>query len=95
MRHALEVQPTSLKARSVHCLEDAQGQQITVLAGVVWLTQANDPRDIILGNGQSFVVERNGRTVLFALKETAVTIGPEGHIAAVALDGTSIKDVAA
>jgi hypothetical protein len=95
MRHALEVQPTGLQARSVHCLQDAKGQQITVLQGVVWVTQANDPRDIILGKGQSFVVERKGRTVLFALKEAAVTIGPEGHIAAVALEGTSLRDVAA
>ena len=92
MRHALEIQPTRLPARSVHPLENAKGQQITVLAGVVWLTQANDPRDLILGEGQSFVVERNGRTVLFALKDSAVTIGPEGHIAAVALD---LKVVAA
>ena len=95
MRHALEIQPTSLKARSVHCLENAEGQQITVLAGVVWLTQANDPRDIILGQGQTFLVERKGRTVLFALKDAAVTIGPEGHIAAVSLDGTLLRDVAA
>ena len=95
MRHALEIQPTRLPARSVHPLDNVKGQQITVLGGVVWLTQANDPRDIILGKGQSFVVERSGRTVLFALRDAAVTIGPEGHIAAVALDGSSLRGVAA
>jgi Protein of unknown function (DUF2917) len=92
MRHALEIQPTKLPARAVQRLENAKGQQITALDGVVWITQANDPRDIVLTKGQSFLVERNGRTVVFALKDAAVTIGPQGHIAAVAVD---LKDVAA
>jgi hypothetical protein len=95
MRHALEVQPTRVQARSVLPLENAKDQQVTVLDGVVWLTQANDPRDVILVKGQSFIVERNGRTVLFAFKDAAVTIGPEGHIAAVDLDGTPLRNVAA
>ena len=91
MRHALEIQPTRLPARTVHRLENAKGQQITALGGVVWMTQSNDPRDIILTKGQSVLVEQNGVTVLFALKDAAVTIGPAGHIAAVTLDGAGLR----
>ena len=94
MRHALEIQPTRLPARTVHRLQDVQGQQITALVGVVWVTQANDPRDIILTKGQSAVIDRKGTTVLFALKDAAVTIGAPGHIAAVEFVGNRLKDVA-
>lgn len=84
MRHELEIQPIRLPERAVHRLEAARGQQITCLEGVVWLTQANDHRDIILTRGQSFILDRRGLAVVFALKEAAIAVGPAGHISAAA-----------
>lgn len=82
MIHETEIQPISLPARTVHRLEAAQGQQVTCLHGVVWLTQANDHRDIVLTRGQSFILDRKGLAVAFALKDAAIAVGPAGHISA-------------
>ena len=84
MRHELDLRPIRLPARSVQRLEAAKGQQVTCLDGVVWLTQANDHRDIILTRGQSFILDRKGTAVVFALKDSAVAVGPAGHITAAA-----------
>ena len=95
MKHAIEVQPIKLPARSVQSLQGAKGQQITSLAGLVWVTQANDNRDILLSKGQSFIIDRDGLTVIYALKEAAVAVGPAGHITAAAFDPSALQGLAA
>ena len=95
MRHELEIQPIRLPARSVHRLEAAKGQQITCLDGVVWLTQARDHRDIVLTRGHTFIIDRKGLAVLFALKDAAIAIGPAGHISAAAFRPTALEPRAA
>ena len=95
MRHERDVQPIRLAARSVQRIEGAVGQQITSLAGVVWVTQANDSRDIILTKGQSFIIDRQGLTVVFALKDAAIAVGPAGHMTAAEFDPTRLKNLAA
>ncbi len=77
-----DISPVRLPARAVHTLDGAKGLQVTAVSGTVWLTQAKDPRDIILTRGQSFILDRPGRAVVYALKEAAIVIGPAGHIAA-------------
>jgi hypothetical protein len=95
MKHVLEVQPIRLPARAVHRLDGAKGQQITSLAGVVWVTQANDNRDIILSQGQSFIIDRKGLTVVFALKDSAIAVGPAGHITAAEFEPARLQGLAA
>ena len=95
MKHVLEIQPFRLAARAVHRLEGAKGQQITSLDGVVWVTHANDNRDIILSKGQSFIIDRKGLTVVFALKESAIAVGPAGHITAAEFDPALLQGLAA
>jgi hypothetical protein len=95
MKHVLEVKPIRLPARAVHRLDGAKGQQITSLAGVVWVTQANDNRDIILSKGQSFIIDRKGLTVVFALKDSAIAVGPAGHITAAEFDPARLHGLAA
>ena len=82
MKPVLDIKPVRVGARSVHRIDDGKGLQVTVLGGVVWLTQAKDARDVILAAGQSFVLDRNGCAVAYALKEASIVIGPAGHIAA-------------
>jgi hypothetical protein len=48
----------------------------------VWVTQANDNRDIILARGQSFIIDRDGLTVVFALRDADILVGPAGHVTA-------------
>jgi Protein of unknown function (DUF2917) len=95
MQHVLDIKPMRLAARSIERVEGAKGQQITCLDGVVWITQANDTRDIILSRGQSFIVDRKGLTVVFALKEAAIAVGPAGHITAAEFDPASLRGLAA
>lgn len=95
MKPALEIRPIKVPARSVQRFDGAKGQQITCLAGLVWVTQANDSRDILLGKGQSFIVDRKGLTVVFALKESAIAVGPAGHITAAEFDPAGLRNLAA
>jgi len=95
MKHVLEIQPIRLSARSVHRLDGAKGQQITCLGGLAWVTQANDSRDILLSKGQSFIIDRKGLTVIYALKEAAIAVGPAGHITAAAFDPAVLQGLAA
>jgi hypothetical protein len=82
MQHVREIRPIQLPARSVYRIDGGKGLQVTSVAGTVWLTQANDPRDLILGRGRSFILDRKGLAVVYALSDAAIVIGPAGHITA-------------
>jgi len=82
MQHVLEVRPIRLPAHSVHRIERGKGLQITSVGGTVWVTQANDPRDIILGRGRTFILDRQGVAVVYALDDASIVVGPAGHITA-------------
>jgi DUF2917 family protein len=82
MKPVLDIKPVRLPARAVHSIEGGKGLQITAVAGTVWVTQARDERDIILTRGQSFILDRKGRAVVYALKEATIVVGPAGHITA-------------
>jgi len=76
MLAAVELQPITLAARSVHRIEKAGGLQVSCARGVAWITQERDPRDIILAAGHSVVLDRPGLAVVFAFKESVITVGP-------------------
>jgi hypothetical protein len=82
MQHVLEVRPVNLPERSVHRIEGGKGLQITAVAGTVWVTQADDPRDITLARGHSFILDRKGLAVVYALSDAAILVGPAGHVTA-------------
>jgi Protein of unknown function (DUF2917) len=48
-------------------IDDGRGLRLRVDAGSVWLTQQGDGRDVVLHEGESFVIDRPGRTVVQAL----------------------------
>ena len=95
MKPVRDINPVRLPAQSVHRLDGAKGLQVTAISGTVWLTQANDPRDIVLTRGQSFILDRKGRALVYALKEAGILVGPAGHITAAAFAAPAEWDSAA
>ncbi|MDX2202725.1 MAG: DUF2917 domain-containing protein [Hyphomicrobiaceae bacterium] len=65
-----------LAARETRQFVNLEGQRITCLEGTLWITQHHDSRDIVLTAGQSFVLDRPGLAVAFALQDTLLTLGP-------------------
>ena len=51
---------------------DARGTTLHVARGRVWITQERDRRDIVLGAGDTFTLERDGMTVAEAQGETTL-----------------------
>lgn len=94
MKPMLDIKPVRLPRRAVHCIEDGKGLQITAVTGTVWVTQAKDPRDVILTRGHSFILDRKGRAVVYALKDAAIVIGPAGHITPADLANPAAWDAA-
>ena len=53
-------------------INDGEGLTIECLKGAVWITQSNDPRDIVLDCGQSFMLDRPGLALVCAAGGPAV-----------------------
>src|SRR5713226_2578546 len=47
-------------------INDGEGFTVECLEGAVWITQSNDPRDIVLKAGQSFVLDKPGLALVCA-----------------------------
>ena len=55
-----------LTARDVVTLPDLRSAKLRVTRGTLWITQEDDPQDVVLRAGDNWVVERNGLTVVEA-----------------------------
>ena len=82
MKQVLDIKPVQVPAHCARSFAGTRGLQVTAVSGTVWLTQDKDPRDVILMRGQSFILDRRGRAVVYALKDAAIVVGPAGHITA-------------
>jgi Protein of unknown function (DUF2917) len=56
----------ALKARELLDIHDGEGLTVTCINGVVWITQSEDTRDIIVAAGQSFILDRPGLALVAA-----------------------------
>jgi hypothetical protein len=66
---------TSLLARDeLLVLDGTHGATIVLDYGVVWMTLEHDSRDIVLGAGERFRIDRPGRTVLMAQMPTSLRV---------------------
>ena len=61
-----------LAARESVFLRDTRGTTLRVARGSVWITQENDTQDIVLRTGDTWVVEKNGLTILEAQESTTL-----------------------
>lgn len=55
-------------------LPDARGTTLRVTRGTLWVTQDRDRRDVVLGAGDTWTVERHGLTVAEAQGDAAVVV---------------------
>jgi hypothetical protein len=59
-----------LAARESVSLPNMRGTPLRITRGSVWITQENDTQDIVLRAGDTWVVEKNGLTILEAQEDT-------------------------
>ncbi|MBL8429064.1 MAG: DUF2917 domain-containing protein [Dechloromonas sp.] len=45
-------------------LQDAAGTRVRCLRGTIWITVASEPDDIFLSTGQSYLIPRNGLSLV-------------------------------
>ena len=55
-------------------IRKGRGQVVTVLEGLVWITQDADPRDTFLADGESLQLEGSHMTVVQALQDTRLIV---------------------
>jgi hypothetical protein len=79
-------EPLILKERAVQRIQDGKGRWVKCLAGVVWITQADDHRDIILKPGESVLLDRPGLAVIMALRNATITVAEPVRLASAAAD---------
>jgi hypothetical protein len=63
-----------LATREAITLPDIRGATLRLRKGTLWLTQEGRRNDIVLREGDTFVVEFDGDTVVEAQQDTAFTI---------------------
>jgi len=63
-----------LSSREILRLDGARGTAIRVTRGALWLTLADDPRDIVLSAGDTFTIDRGGLTVIEAQGDATVCV---------------------
>ncbi|MGH8680603.1 MAG: DUF2917 domain-containing protein [Burkholderiales bacterium] len=57
-------------------VDDGCGVELAVVCGSVWITQDQDTNDISLDAGESFRIDRDGVTLVSALRPSLVTLTP-------------------
>jgi hypothetical protein len=60
-------------------LRAARGRIVKCVSGSVWLTMEGDRRDVVLNPGASFVVDRDGLTLLAAQQPSAVQVSAQNQ----------------
>ena len=74
----LEHSAVKLTERGTISVVDGKGTRVAVTVGTVWITQDEDRRDVLLGSGESFVLDRDGTTIVEALADAIVEIDAPG-----------------
>lgn len=66
----------SLQRGQTACLRDAQGIEVRVTEGCLWLTQERDVQDHVIETGGTFRIDRPGITVLTARRGVRMEFAP-------------------
>jgi len=68
------IRSLALARGAMHRIVNGRGWQIQVAEGELWLTQDHDSRDYLLRAGESFTVERDGMTIVCAMRPAVITL---------------------
>ena len=52
------------------------GSTVTAYAGSVWITEKDNPRDVVLRPGQQFTFGRQGLALVEAFSDAIITLQP-------------------
>ena len=63
---------TRLAKGEILRIDDAIGQSIALVRGMVWITQEGDRRDTFLSDGESFVFDCPGTALVQAIADTSL-----------------------
>ncbi len=74
MKIGLSQQRFELSPPQTLRLSRARGAVVTCVHGAVWLTQDDDPRDVILEPGQRFVIDGNRLALVSPFEPSRVTV---------------------
>jgi hypothetical protein len=75
-------------------IDDGRGLRLRVASGAVWLTQQGEGRDVVLREGESFVIDRPGRTVVQALDPAELALNAANDIHYSTQSHTRLKGLA-
>ena len=64
----------SLAHEGLFTVPDASGVQVICREGSLWITLDNDPRDIVLAPGESFITTEHRRALIYAMGTSALTL---------------------
>jgi hypothetical protein len=64
----------SLAHQGLFTVPDASGVQVICREGSLWITLDNDPRDIVLAPGESFITTEHRRALIYAMGASALTL---------------------
>jgi DUF2917 family protein len=67
-----------LEPHEIFGLRDAVGARVQVRRGKVWITQHDDARDLLVGEGGGFTLDRPGLAVVHALEAAEVAVAEAG-----------------
>lgn len=72
----IELQPGALRLARGQTLRvtDAQGSTISVSEGSVWITEENQPKDVVLEAGACYELRRPGLALVHAFGDASVAL---------------------
>jgi hypothetical protein len=70
--------PIYLNAGELLSIEDGAGLEVKCLVGILWITQEGDREDSVLDEGESFVLDRPGLSLVTALLGPALLVVQPG-----------------
>ena len=72
--------PVYLKERESLRVPDGAGLEVRCLLGNLWITEEGNREDKIIGNGESFVLDRQGLSLVTALGGPALLVVQPGTV---------------
>lgn len=74
MRSDLSLASTALRRGALHRIDDGRGLAVQCLSGRLWLTQEGELRDVVLEPGELAPIERDGLSIVAALRDSSFVL---------------------